>query len=122
LASSVAHDSHNIITVGVDDHDMWLAVRHVLDTGGGLVVVVDGEVVADLPLPIAGLMSSLPRHQVTDRHYVVVRASRDLGVVLDDPFMALSFLALPVIPALKLTDRGLVDVDRFEVVPLFGVD
>ncbi len=122
LASSVAHDSHNIIVVGVDDHDMWVAVRHLIDTGGGLAVAVAGEIVAALPLPIAGLMSPEPLAQVAARHQAVTRAAHDLGVVLPDPFMALSFLALPVIPALKLTDRGLVDVDRFDFVSLFGPD
>jgi adenine deaminase len=122
LASSVAHDSHNIIVVGTNDHDMWMAVRHLLAVGGGLAVVTGGKVVADLPLPIAGLMSPLPLGEVAGRHGAVVRASRELGAKLDESFMALSFLALPVIPALKLTDRGLVDVDRFELVPLFGED
>jgi adenine deaminase len=122
LASSVAHDSHNLIVVGATDHDMWVAVRHLMDTGGGLAVVADGEVLADLPLPLAGLMSLEPLAHVAARQAAVTRASRVLGVVLPDPFMALSFLALPVIPALKLTDRGLVDVDRFDFVPLFGAD
>jgi adenine deaminase len=122
LASSVAHDSHNLIVVGAADHDMWVAVRHLMDTGGGLAVVADGEVLADLPLPLAGLMSPEPLAQVAARQAAVTRASRELGVVLPDPFMALSFLALPVIPALKLTDRGLVDVNRFDFVPLFGAD
>jgi adenine deaminase len=122
LASSVAHDSHNIIVVGADDQDMFTAVRHLIATGGGLAVAVEGHIVGALPLPIAGLMSPLPLARVADRHRAVVQAARDLGAVLPDPFMALSFLALPVIPALKLTDRGLVDVDRFDFVPLFGLD
>ncbi len=118
----MAHDSHNLIVVGVNDHDMLTAVRHLLETGGGLAVAVAGEIVAALPLPIAGLMSPEPLAQVAARHQAVTRAALDLGVVLPDPFMALSFLALPVIPALKLTDRGLVDVDKFDFVPLFGPD
>ncbi len=122
LASSVAHDSHNIIVVGADDHDMWTAVRHLTEIGGGLAVAVAGEIVADLPLPIAGLMSPQPVAAVASRHAAVTQAGRELGSTLPDPFMALSFLALPVIPALKLTDRGLVDVDRFDLVPLFGPD
>jgi adenine deaminase len=122
LASSVAHDSHNIVVVGIDDHDMFTAVQHLIAIGGGLAAAIEGHIVAALPLPIAGLISPLPLAQVADRHRAVVRAARDLGAVLPDPFMALSFLALPVIPALKLTDRGLVDVDRFDFVPLFGPD
>ena len=122
LASSVAHDSHNIIVVGADDHDMVTAVRHLLEIGGGLAVALSGNILADLPLPIAGLMSTRPVADVAARHAEVIRAARQLGTTLPDPFMALSFLALPVIPALKLTDRGLVDVDRFDFVPLFGVD
>jgi adenine deaminase len=122
LASSVAHDSHNLIVVGVNDRDMFTAVQHLINTGGGLAVASDGNVVADLPLPIAGLMTPIPLSQVAHRHAAVTKAARNLGAALPDPFMALSFLALPVIPTLKLTDRGLVDVDRFEIVPLFGAD
>ena len=122
LASSVAHDSHNIIVAGADDQDMWLAVRHLVEIGGGLAVAVGGEIVADLPLPVAGLMSTQPAAAVAAGHARVTRAARDLGSSLPDPFMALSFLALPVIPALKLTDLGLVDVYRFDFVPLFGPD
>jgi adenine deaminase len=122
LASSVAHDSHNIIVVGADDHDMWLAVRHLAEIGGGLAVAAAGEIKADLPLPVAGLMSLQPVATVAAGHAQVTRAARNLGSLLPDPFMALSFLALPVIPALKLTDRGLVDVHRFDFVPLFGPD
>jgi adenine deaminase len=99
-----------------------MAVQHLIAIGGGLAAAVEGHIVAALPLPIAGLMSPLPLARVADRHRAVVQAARDLGAVLPDPFMAISFLALPVIPALKLTDRGLVDVDRFDFVPLFGLD
>ena len=122
LASSVAHDSHNIIVVGASDHDMWIAVRHLTEIGGGLVAALAGEIVADLPLPVAGLMSTQPVAAVAAGHARVTQAGRELGSSLPDPFMALSFLALPVIPALKLTDRGLVDVNRFDFVPLFGPD
>lgn len=122
LASSVAHDSHNLIVVGASDNDMYVAVQHLVATGGGLAVAAAGRVVADLPLPLAGLMSPEPLAWVAARQAAVTRASRELGTALPDPFMALSFLALPVIPSLKLTDRGLVDVDRFAIVPLFGAD
>lgn len=120
LGSTVAHDSHNIIVVGVTDQDLAAAANALRDMGGGLVAVDRGRVKASLPLPVAGLMSERPINQVAQGLARVRAAARDLGCDLDAPFMALSFLALPVIPALKLTDRGLVDVDRFELVPLFG--
>jgi adenine deaminase len=122
LASSVAHDSHNIVVVGVSEADMLRAVHHLVDLGGGMAVVVGGRVVADLALPIAGLMSPEPLERVAAAYSTLKEAYRGLGGNLADPFMALSFLALPVIPALKLTDLGLVDVDRLQIVPLFGAD
>ncbi len=120
LASSVAHDSHNIVVVGALESDMLLAVRHLTALGGGLVVVAAGRVLAELPLPIAGLMSPRPLGEVAAAYSRLKTAYYGLGGVLPDPFMVLSFLALPVIPELKLTDLGLVDVNRFQVVPLFG--
>jgi adenine deaminase len=122
LASSVAHDSHNIVVVGADEMDMLLAVEHLAKLKGGLAVVAGGRVLADLALPIAGLISPEPLAAVAKAYARLKEAYRNLGGTLDDPFMALSFLALPVIPALKLTDLGLVDVNKFEVVPLFGED
>jgi adenine deaminase len=122
LASSVAHDSHNIIVVGASEADMLRAVQHLVDLGGGLAVVSGGQVIADLALPIAGLITPWPLDQVAATYGALKKAYQALGGILPDPFMALSFLALPVIPALKLTDLGLIDVDRFQVVPLFGSD
>jgi len=122
LASSVAHDSHNIVVVGASEADMLQAVRHLVDLGGGMAVVAGGRVLADLALPIAGLISPLSLDQVAAAYSHLKKAYHGLGGALQDPFMALSFLALPVIPALKLTDLGLVDVDRFQIVPLFGAD
>lgn len=122
LASSVAHDSHNIVAVGASEADMLQAVRHLVKLGGGMTVVANGQVLADLALPIAGLISPEPLERVASAYGALQAAYRELGGTLSDPFMALSFLALPVIPALKLTDLGLVDVDRFQVVPLFGPD
>jgi adenine deaminase len=122
LASSVAHDSHNIVVVGAHEADMLFAVRHLVDLGGGMAVVSGGRVLADLALPIAGLISPLPLDQVAGAYSRLKQAYHGLGGALQDPFMALSFLALAVIPALKLTDLGLVDVDRFQVVPLWGED
>jgi len=119
LASSVAHDSHNIIVVGVNDEDMMLAVKEIEAMRGGIVAVSHGQVRARLPLPIAGLMSDKPIEWVRARMDELLTAAREMGCQLEDPFMAMSFLALPVIPELKLTDRGLVDVTQFKFVPLF---
>ena len=119
LASTVAHDSHNVVVVGTNDADMRAAVAALVDMGGGQVVVEDGQVLAALPLRIAGLISDRPLAEVAEKARELDRAARSLGCVLPAAFMTLSFLALPVIPSLKLTDRGLVDVDRFEIVDLF---
>jgi adenine deaminase len=118
LASTVAHDSHNLICAGMSDSDMLLAVRTLSQGGGGLVVVADGRVLAQLSLPIAGLMSDRPAAEVVRGVESLHRTARSLGCPLSAPFMALSFLALPVIPHLKLTDRGLIDVDHFKPIEL----
>jgi adenine deaminase len=112
LASSYAHDSHNIIVVGVSDDDILEAVRQVVAMQGGFVVVADGRVLAALPLPVLGLMSTASIDSVVQGFAAVDAAARSLGVTLAEPFAVLSFLALPVIPSLKLTDRGLVDVEK----------
>jgi adenine deaminase len=122
LASSVAHDSHNIVVVGASEPDMLQAVHHLVKLGGGMAVVADSQVIADLALPIGGLMSLLTLEQVAAAYGALQEAYRALEGKLTDPFMALSFLALPVIPSLKLTDLGLVDVGRFQIVQLFGPD
>lgn len=119
LASSVAHDHHNIVVVGADDASMMAAARAVEAMGGGLAVAHGEQVLARLALPIAGLMSDQPIEQTRRGFDAVLAAAHTLGSELHDPFMAMSFMALEVIPHLKLTDVGLVDVDRFEVVPLF---
>jgi len=119
LASSVAHDSHNIIIVGSTDADMQAALEAVVKMGGGLAAVSDSNILAELALPVAGLMSLEPVQRVRDQLDRLIGVAHDMGTPLKDPFMTLSFLALPVIPELKLTDLGLVDVNRFEVVPLF---
>jgi len=119
IASSVAHDSHNIIVVGAGDADMMAAARAVADMGGGLVVAENGAVRARLPLPIAGLMSDQPVETVRRQMETLLEVAAGLGSALHDPFMAMGFLALEVIPALKLTDQGLVDVEKFDFVPLF---
>ena len=122
IASSVAHDSHNIVIVGVDDADMLVALRAVEAMDGGQVVVDGGEVLARLPLPIGGLISDQPVEAMRDMVDALHVAFARIGGTLDAPFMALAFMALPVIPSLKLTDQGLVDVERFERVPLWVDD
>ncbi len=119
IASSVAHDSHNIVVVGASDAEMYRAVEAVIQLGGGQVVVAGEETLAALPLPIAGLMSDQPLVQVRDQVEALQSAARGLGCTLDSPLMTMSFMALVVIPELKLSDKGLVDVTRFEIVPLF---
>jgi len=116
IASTVCHDHHNIAVVGADYADMALAANRLGQIEGGFVVVRDGQVLAELPLPVAGLMSLEPFEVVRDRLTALRAAARTLGVTLEEPFLQLAFLALPVIPALKITDRGLVDVIRFEII------
>lgn len=119
LASSVAHDSHNVVVVGTNDRDMLVAAQAVIEMSGGLSAARDGEVLAKLPLPVAGLMSDQPLAPVRDALLELLRHAEELGCPLSNPYMAMAFLALPVIPALKLTDKGLVDVHKFSLVPLF---
>lgn len=118
VAGSVAHDSHNIVIAGVDDASMQSALEEVVRMGGGLVVTSGRDVRASLALPVAGLMSDRPLNEVAAAVEELHSAYHDIGGKLEDAFMSLSFLTLPVIPSLKLTDKGLVDVDRFEIVPL----
>lgn len=112
IATSVAHDSHNIVVAGASDEDMALAVNEVAAMRGGLVVVLNGRVLARLELPIAGILSDRPLEEVCSKLRRVAEACRVLGSEVKDPFMSLSLIALPVIPHLRITDRGLVDVDR----------
>ena len=119
LASSVAHDSHNIIVAAADDHDALVAARAAAELGGGLVVASGGEVRATVPLPLAGLMADRPPREIADQLANAESVARELGCRVGAPFMALSFLALPVIPSLKLTDQGLVDVDAFALTDVF---
>ncbi|MFA6028215.1 MAG: adenine deaminase [Elusimicrobiota bacterium] len=119
IASSVSHDSHNIVVVGVDDGDMYAAAVEVVKMQGGIVAARDGQVLEALPLPVAGLMSDRSADFVRQKLQRLNAAARTLGCRLDDPYMAMSFLTLPPIPALKITDRGLIDAIGFKVVPLF---
>jgi adenine deaminase len=122
LASSVGHDHHNVMAVGVDDADLARACARLAELGGGFVAVLDGEVLAELRLEIAGLVTDAPLTEVRERLDALEEAATRLGVTLPSPYMALSFLGLPVIPELRLTDRGLVDVRENRVVALRAVD
>ncbi len=117
-ASTVAHDAHNVVVLGVDDADMAACACRLAEIGGGIVIAEGGQVVEELPLPVAGLMSDQPLAQVHERLSSMERRLAGMGVKGTAPFMTLSFLALSVIPELKITDRGLVDVARFQLVPL----
>ena len=116
LASSIAHDSHNIIAVGTSDGDIFTAIKEIERLNGGLVAAADSKVLASLALPIAGLLSDEPLEVVVDKLEKLEQLARELGTTLASPFSTLSFLALPVIPELRLTDLGLVDVNAFKLV------
>jgi adenine deaminase len=118
IASTHAHDAHNLVVVGVDDEDMAAAANRLAEIGGGQVAVAGGRVVGEVACPIGGLLSDRPVEEVAAMVTAMEKASQALGVSLPAPFMAMSFLALSVVPELKITDRGLVDTVRFELVPL----
>ncbi len=119
IAGTVAHDHHNLVVIGADDPSMMRAVQRIAELGGGLVVTEGETVLAELALPVAGLMSDQPIAEVRRQYDALLHAARELGSELHDPFMAMSFKALEVIPKLKLTDHGLVDVEQFQLVDLF---
>ena len=120
IASSVAHDAHNLVIAGVNDHDILVAARKLEEMGGGFVCVVDGEVRASVPLPYGGLVSPLPASELVQQLHMLDATAAELGCTLEHPCMTLSFLSLSVIPSLKLTDQGLIDVETFTLVPLQG--
>ena len=116
LASSIAHDSHNIVAVGTNDNDILTAIKEIEGLQGGLVVCTDGKILAALPLPVAGLLSPEPLEVVVKKFEEVEQIANGLGNVPPAPFALLSFIALPVIPEIRLTDMGLVDVTKFELI------
>lgn len=118
LASTVGHDSHNLLVAGTNDHDMYTAAVHLVKISGGFCVVRDGQVLADVPLPIAGLMSDQPAHVLTQQLKQLHLAAASLDCILRRPFMALAFLSLSVIGEMKVTDQGLVDVRQFKLIDL----
>lgn len=120
IASSVAHDCHNLIVVGKESVDMRVALAKIIEMGGGFCVVKDRTVRASLPLPMGGLMSNQDSQEISASLKILEKISKNLGCVLAEPFLQLSFLSLPVIPSLKLTDRGLVDVNRFRIIDVLA--
>lgn len=121
IASTVAHDSHNMIVVGTNDYDMYIAAVELVKSQGGKVVVNNGEVISKLPLPIAGLMSDKEFSYVLEKCAELNQASHTIGCTLEDPFMTLAFMSLPVIPELKITDKGLFDTTTFNFTDMFDV-
>nr|WP_127713975.1 adenine deaminase [Halobacteriovorax sp. HLS] len=118
IASSVAHDSHNIIVIGENEEQMTIAANKLIEMGGGFCVVDNNKVTASLALPIAGLLSLENAEVITEGIIELKKACQDIGVHLNEPFIQMAFLALPVIPSLKITDKGLVDVTKFEFINL----
>ncbi|MDD5190867.1 MAG: adenine deaminase C-terminal domain-containing protein, partial [Dehalococcoidales bacterium] len=116
IAATVAHDSHNIIAIGTNDSDIYAAINEIKKMQGGLVVNNSGKTLARLPLPVAGLLSDKPLREVVAALEQVEKAAATLGVKIATPFATLSFLALPVIPELRVTDLGIVDVKEFRVI------
>ena len=120
IASTVAHDSHNMIVVGTNDDDMYMAAVELIKSQGGKVVVNNGKVLSKLPLPIAGLISDYDFEFVLNKCEELKTAAHSIGCTLEDPFMTLAFMSLPVIPELKITDKGLFDVNKLNFVDIFG--
>lgn len=119
IASTVAHDSHNMIVVGTNDDDMYYAAVELVKSQGGKIIVENGKTLAHLKLPIAGLMSDMPYQQVQKQIAELENAAKSIGCTMNDPFMSMAFLSLSVIPEIKITDKGLIDVNKFEVTKLF---
>ncbi|HPC38524.1 MAG TPA: adenine deaminase [Exilispira sp.] len=120
FASTIAHDSHNIIAIGENDEDLYNSINHLKNINGGIAISYNGKIVADLPLIYAGLMSDMHVHEVALRYNNLKKVAKEVcETILEDPFMTLSFMTLPVIPDIKITDKGIVDVNKFSFVDLF---
>lgn len=119
LASTICHDAHNLVVIGASDEDMYVAARALIRSGGGLSAAAGGKLLEELPLPIAGLMSNRPAAKTASTYDDICRIAHDLGATIPNPYLALSFMGLSVVPELKLTDRGLVDVGARRIVPLY---
>ena len=118
MASTVAHDAHNLLVVGTNDEDMALAANTLIECGGGMVVVADGQVLGLVELPIAGLMDSLDAVSMSEKVHAVEKAWEEIGCTLPSPFMTMALIPLACLPQLRLTNRGLVDCTTFSFVPL----
>ena len=116
VASSVAHDSHNIIAIGTNDEDIEKAIKEIEIMQGGLVMVLNGEAIGKMELPLAGILSLEPAEAAAGQLHDIETLVKVMGVSLDSPFTALSFMALPVIPEIRITDKGMIDVEKFEVI------
>ena len=122
IASTVAHDSHNMIVIGTNDSDMYIAAVELIKRQGGKVVVNNGEILSELPLPIAGIMSDKDFDYVVEKCEELNRAAHSIGCTLEDPFMTMAFLSLPVIPELKVTDKGVFDTNKFDFIDIFKIN
>ena len=116
VASTVAHDSHNLLVMGTNNEDMAIAANELAKTGGGMIAVLDGRIIAQVSMPIAGLMSDQPLENVVEQVQQLEKAWKELGSPLHAPFMTFSLVALPVIPEVRISNRGLVDVTKFELI------
>ncbi len=120
FASSISHDSHNIVAIGENDDDLFLAIRHLININGGIVITKENSVIAELPLIYGGLISNMPLSEVTEKYNYLKKIIKEENLsCLNDPFMLLSFMTLPVIPEIKITDKGIFDVNKFCFVDLF---
>lgn len=119
IASTVAHDSHNMIVIGTNDDDMYYAAVELVKSQGGKIIVENGKTLSHLKLPVAGLMSDEPTEKVMAKIADLEKASEKIGCKIADPFMSMAFLSLSVIPEIKITDKGLIDVNKFEITDLF---
>ena len=119
IASTVAHDSHNMIVIGTNDEDIYYAAVELVKSQGGKIVVENQKTLAHLKLPIAGLMSDRPAQEVQEQIEQLDKAAKKIGCKIDEPFMSMAFLSLSVIPELKITDKGLIDANNFEITNLF---
>ena len=119
MAATVAHDAHNLLVVGTNDEDMALAANTLVECGGGMVAVKDGKVLGLVPLPIAGLMSDRPLAEMAEKVEGLDKAWKEIGCDIVSPFMTMALIPLACLPELRLTNRGLVDCTKFELVPLF---
>ena len=122
IASTVAHDSHNMIVIGTNDSDMYIAAVELIKRQGGKVVVNNGEILSELPLPIAGIMSDKDFDYVVEKCEELNKAAHSIGCTLEDPFMTMAFLSLPVIPELKVTDKGVFDTNKFDFIDIFKIN